>query len=1647
MLRCGLLLAALCSSVLWHRVATADKPAFLLTAPHALIPGATETLALNVLNPPKDGHATIQLLAPSGQVLSETSIKSAGGFPQTVSLNVPKELPVGSSLAAIGKFGRYSFDKRLSVKVADGSAGLIIIIQTDKPVYRAGEVVRLRILSIDHRKLPLAKDAIGDVWVENANHFRVAQWHNVSFSRGVLQLEMELSKEPPLGQWKIFCRLLGRETRKPFQVDEYVLPKFGVEVVPPPYVFPEETNTTWKICAQYVYGKPVKGQLRAQLTYGRFHWASEATKVLPSIDLDLPIKGCHEFTLNGRDLLLANEDLNRRPLILTAEVTEEATGVTQHANVTVRLSWSRLTLEFLKDGAVADFKPGLPHRGALMVTQPDGTPAPGESVNICFLAVNVTMREVSKGCRDFKSGPDGLVRFSVPGLRSSPSSLRVTAKAEGGSLNPPTTTVLLQPWRSLSQRYLRVLAPGQKLKCGVSTPVRFHYTKLKNHSSVAFNYQVFSGRRVVEQGRFEPRVSQDDTDDRIPVESGLQSGGFITAELSLEPKPEWGLSSKARLLLYYAHPKGELIGDSRRLQVEPCTSNPVSMHFAKDSAYPGTTVELSLSAASGSLCGVWALDRGLLHKDSSAQLTADKLEQLLEPLEPKPDPSAFSSSHCRDRGRVFEALRRDRYLREPLSFLDATAAFEESAVQVLTDLKLDIHDCDLVEDDFWRSAFREFSTDVVSHHHGFDRTEFEPRANEPRVVLPEEDVPADPPKSAVSLRTHFPETWLWEMHNVDREGSVQFQRELPHSVTQWQAGALCLHPTRGVGLSNAALDALQPFFAQLTLPAVAKRGELVPVTATLFSYLQACVPVKLSLNADSACMKLLGEPQKRDCLCGNESIVLRVQVRPLCLGAINITLHALGLAENKGLCDEGKPLETRQARDSLRKSLLVTAEGQPQEKSTAKYICLNGSGEGPQKHEFPLELPRNVVSGSSRGVFTLSGNVGSPVSVDRLDKLVRLPTGCGEQNLALLAPNVFVLDYLNSSGERGHPLESKLKENIAKGYQRQLNYRHAEGGYSAFGSQDPEPSLWLTAFAVRTFGRSRRFMPVDEAELSGSIRWILSNQYDNGCFPSVGRVLNSRLKGGLEGHSLAPLTAYVLISLLEAGAEIPQVSRVGAVRCLLQELQQQQQDSHTMALAAYAFSLFEDSKASELLASLRDEAQPGNGTEATLHWHKNVSTAVAVETASYVVLASLKLGGRAAAKSVLPVVRWVLEQRNHDGGFVSTQDTVVALQALAEYAKATSSSDTRLQIRVSSEGLGSTLTVNRENALLKQELFLPVVPTVLHIEATGTGCAFIQATVKYNVPAAEETKSFGFWVTALHANCRPQVKVCASYLVSWAMSGMVIVQVKMQSGYRFEKLSGSPQVKRHEVDQDQVNLYFEELSNRKSCALLELVQDYVVENAVPATVTLQDYYEPGVTAVKNYTIPPCLLDDNGTSEDLQEMLIQSESVQSSRVAGARFHGFRNVDHDLDFPEGPEANAQVVVPAPPEFEGLRSCPRCHDDFPADFAARYCAAELALRVEASNGSTKKHTLWVSDDLSPPLEKPVTVGRSASYELRGHCSCPTLSKGETFLVLGPSTTMSTDEKNATHLHLARNVDIVHVQDATILETTKLHSVRQRC
>ena len=68
----------------------------------------------------------------------------------------------------------------------------------------------------------------------------------------------------------------------------------------------------------------------------------------------------------------------------------------------------------------------------------------------------------------------------------------------------------------------------------------------------------------------------------------------------------------------------------------------------------------------------------------------------------------------------------------------------------------------------------------------------------------------------------------------------------------------------------------------------------------------------------------------------------------------------------------------------------------------------------------------------------------------------------------------------------------------------------------------------------------------------------------------------------------------------------------------------------------------------------------------------------------------------------LPVVRWLSSQRNANGGFSSTQDTVMALQGLGAYASKAYSPDLNLQVFIESGDDRQNFTVNSQNAIVLQ---------------------------------------------------------------------------------------------------------------------------------------------------------------------------------------------------------------------------------------------------------------------------------------------------------------------------------------------------------
>jgi len=54
-------------------------------------------------------------------------------------------------------------------------------------------------------------------------------------------------------------------------------------------------------------------------------------------------------------------------------------------------------------------------------------------------------------------------------------------------------------------------------------------------------------------------------------------------------------------------------------------------------------------------------------------------------------------------------------------------------------------------------------------------------------------------------------------------------------------------------------------------------------------------------------------------------------------------------------------------------------------------------------------------------------------SLDGLGNLLRMPSGCGEQNMVHFAPDVYILKYLATTGQPAVSIVKKAKQFINKG--------------------------------------------------------------------------------------------------------------------------------------------------------------------------------------------------------------------------------------------------------------------------------------------------------------------------------------------------------------------------------------------------------------------------------------------------------------------------------------------------------------------------------------------------------------------------------------------------------------------------------------
>ncbi|XP_069462358.1 CD109 antigen-like [Ambystoma mexicanum] len=715
-----------------------------------------------------------------------------------------------------------------------------------------------------------------------------------------------------------------------------------------------------------------------------------------------------------------------------------------------------------------------------------------------------------------------------------------------------------------------------------------------------------------------------------------------------------------------------------------------------------------------------------------------------------------------------------------------------------------------------------------------------------------------------SVGNPFSETWIWMESNISSGKNTNLQVTVPKSITTWVASAFVISEGRGFAVTSepVELQVFQQFYISVNLPYSVTRGEEFILEVVIYNQLEQTLEVTVTLEQMDS-FEIVGPShagmapnQRKSTVPSNSGQLVLFPIKPKQLGEMTFNIKATSLA----------------ASDATTKVVLVKPEGIQQFYSQSILLQLAGSTPQTVTKGLTFVFPNNVVSGSVQAYVTAVGDILGP-TIDGLESLIQMPYGCGEQNMINFCPNIYILQYLNATGQTTPSITEKSINYMNNGYQRQLTYKRDDGSFSAFGNSDSSGSTWLSAFVLRCFLQARPFIFIDQTVLEITIRWLIGFQkMDTGEFTEPGRVIHTELQGGQSGP--ITLTSYILTALLE-----DPVYRVTygneaakAIQFLESKFQEGISSNYTLAVVTYALSLANSTKAGLALDQLNGRAER---TDGGMFWYSPAAginnywqpRSSEIEMAAYALLSCGQLN---RINEGISIMKWLSQQRSRLGGYSSTQDTIMALQALSQFAAVYSSNSASMAITVTGPGdfVPKSFQISSVNRLVQQRAQISVrQPLSINISAVGNGVAVFQLNVVYNTMLSarrrrslDGTETFALNITVEDDKNnlnRLTVHACTSYIPSKYAneSGMALMQVDYLSGFSLDP-SVSIQndlLKKVEPEDGKVNLYFDTISGAPVCVRVPMLRNAKVSGSQDAMISMVDYYKPSSQVIRPYS--------------------------------------------------------------------------------------------------------------------------------------------------------------------------------------------------
>jgi len=1251
-----------------------------------------------------------------------------------------------------------------------------LFIETDKPIYKPGQTIHGRILSLNNNLIPVEEDIT--VEITDAKGIKVFKEELSSNEYGVASFDLPLASELNLGTWKIIATAGDSSSNVDIQVDKYVLPKFDVSLETPQEWFLVSDEITGTVSANYFFGKEVEGEVLVEASRYVGEWEQYATfsGTLEggTIEFELPAVKYAAGTYGAG---------GQASLMLNVTVTDTGNH-SETSNKLLTISESPLVIQLIPESST--IKPGMPLQVLLVTKDPGGNPVDAE------VTVETRVRDDSYDITENEEtvtteGGVAMLEYDIP---NNTNRFFIDAYADDAMASESLNAAY-----SPSASFIHITQTSEGVpEVGDTISFRVYST---NPGTVF--YDVFANGRTVYS------ATSDEPDINIPV------------------TPQ--MSPQAKVVAYMINPNSEVSVDVLPFDVEFSTQVDLGSSFDSETVEPGDNVTVDFDAGSRSMIGfsivdesVYALSEGRLN----LKQVFDELEKrFMEPM---------AESH-------------------PSWYVEgAYDTLESAGMVVMSSPGIDVPRSTSIGIDNAKFAGFGMEVDAVMDDMVVEEEammEMPAMAAEPTDSAGEDIGEGGELAEVQRVRQFFPETWVWMPELLtDDAGLASLGLTAPDSITTWRLHAVSSGP-EGIGISESSLTVFQDFFVDPDLPYSVTRGEEFPVQVQVYNYLDTEQDVKLTLSG-ADWFDIIGDDVQTVTVDANGVGYASFTISPTEVGKHIVEITG----------------QTTKRADAVRKDMIVEAEGATRE-LVDNGVLSNGSV------ELDTTLPADIVQDSEKVLVSFTPSIVAQ-SISGVDDLLGMPYGCGEQNMMLFSTDVEVLRYLKATGQDNPEMRAKAEMYIITGYQRELTYRHNDGSFSAFGESDESGSLWLTSFVLSQFSGARDVTTIDENILSESADWIESHQQEDGSWEQVGFVIHQDMMGGVSGTYA--LTAYVTLALDEYGAASPVV--MANAQKYLEDNLASQDDPYALAIGTLVLqklnSPFADEALNDLLAIAKQDDDGtywgyGDGNVPMPYEYGGYGfiapSSKNVETTAYATLAMIEARNPTAISSL----KWISAQRNSNGGFSSTQDTVMAFRALMS-AAASAGRDIDATVHVIADGTEiRSVDVNQQNFDVVQIIEIPEGTSELKLEMEGTGDLNYQLVRRFNVILPEVTEQdeieldVEYDSTDVAVNDIVTVNAHVKYngirgiAGSITSSGMMIVDLAVPTGFSpvsssLELLKEEALITRYEIAGRKVILYIDDMQPGEELNLSMQVRALFPVKAIVSESKAYSYYNPEVVA-------------------------------------------------------------------------------------------------------------------------------------------------------------------------------------------------------